>query len=1122
MKRTTKYQLGYFEEGDTTSSSIEMQRWETLDAQLYAMFSMLGNGVIDGWGILPSSGLSIIVAPGSGHVNFVSVESEENVTVDGLAPSARNYIYASLTPTSYWDNSVFFVTRIYLDYENLLYLGYVDTNATTITAVNTDNRAYLGFINLITTLISEHHHIGGTGNPPPVNLASEVQGVINQNNLPDLDASIIQTGTLDADRLPLINHITGLINQGTLTHAQLDSFVEALNIQNATLMGETSTIDLLQLIMALKHVYPDIDRYLVNEIAYIPGISPDDYVDWVNTTAVVDTRPYSAGGTHTITGLPAPAKKAYTYTWDSEAEFESGTYSDVTIDGDRVSLATQETKLTIDEFSDLSQWSVITTDLSSTSISLSQDASTFVVPPNSAKLTVGDQTVEIALIIKKEFDARDWSQYGRIVFYLKTESVQHGDIFFYLNDAIAGTQQSHIKILDRNEPTVNIDTLQNGWQEITVDISSYTRTNINTIGFYISSQDGWDTSKGFDLNIDNVYLTTGVLYKENGYIREIFGNGLLYDFWRVRWNAVIPTDTPSAGLVFKVRTRVGNTLADINQAIWSAYTTVSGSDISLPAPGLYKYIQIEAYFGASTDYTRSAFLSKLFLDFYVSDVDGSFNYDSKDDWDSGSLYNIDTSTVVDSMLISHTDEINDIFYGTNGKVIQLDDNLAQLYEITGSMLPRSTYQILNDIPPSLGLITGVSRGNDGNIWLCDTDNDRVMEVDKSGSLVRGFFGSYLVENTAADVTTTTTTTTSANAASIALTSTLNLSNASILQTLYNFDKGFLYIIFSRDLLDTELASITDQQLRIGSNIFYLDAFTTAKVMNGFDNVLKVTIVGANFTALNHMLYSGAPSIVISSPYEQQQTTPFQTVKFLIYNFTLGTGAGQNGIRVTLDSGIPQTIYDTEITYSNLTTGKHTVVAQLINADGSLNTNIEAIATGSFVVYQGTYALPYVSITSPKPNQIYSSYPVQIDFDVRNFPILSTGQHVRYIVDSGAPVDYYSETPILINTLSHGRHTICIYLVDKWGTDLGYLYGSATVEFIVGTNSNATVKYYCNISGDITNVYTDVSNFIFTDVYSPFDIQYIMPGTDISNPSDKESILIGKLTNDYIFSKQVTS
>lgn len=1159
MKRTTKYQLGYFEEGDVTSAVIEMQRWETLDAQIYAMFSILGNGILSGWDILPSSGLSVVITLGSGHVNFVAVESTSNVTVGDLTPSARNYLYAALTPSSYWDKSVNFVTRLYQDYDNLLYLGYANTSSTAVTDVNIDGRSYLGFINLIKSLIKSHRHIGGEDNPPPVNLSSEVQGIINQKNLPDMDASVIKTGVLDQDRIPLIDHITHLINQGTLTHAQLDSFVESLSIQNASLMGETSTIDLLQLILALKHVYPDIDRYLVNEIAYIPGISPDTYVDWENTTAVVDTRTYAEGGQHTITGLPAPAKKAYTYTWDNETEFKTGTNQDVIIDGNLVTLDTQENKLIIDEFNDLSQWQVITTDLSSTSIGLTSDPSTYVVPPNSAKLNIGGQIVEISLVIKKEFDAQDWSQYGRLIFYLNTTNVEHGDVYFEIKDAYAGTQNSAVKVLDRNEPTVNIDTLQNGWQEITVDISSYTRSNINTISFYISSQKGWDTSKGFDLNIDNIYLSTGTIYKPSGYIRVIFGGDFLYDFWRLRWDAQIPTDTQSAGLVFKGRTRVGNSLADLSQSAWSAYTSVSGSEIALPAPELYKYIEIEMYFGASTDYTRTAYLRRIYLDFYASDVDGSFTYDTKDAWDSGDNFNIDTSTSLNSMMISKTEEINDIFYGTNTQAVQLDDNLTQLYLITGSMLPRSTPQVIENTSPALGLITGVSRGNNGNLWMTDVDNDRVLELDKSGALIRAFYGSFLetpydpygiedagpgsnidISSSNASATTTTTSTT-----------TLSLGESlDILQAIYNSDTGILYIVFDADLeniysLSSKL-NMDNLYLKIGSQKFYLNdstvellgvdrtkyddwyalsssTATDATLIQQFtfrSHVLKITLLGADKTLLNYMVDQKAPSIIISSPYEQQLVSSSVTINFLVYNFTLGTKSGENGICVTLDNGTPQTIYDTKIIFNNLSSGKHTIKAQLINGDASLNTNIEAIAQGSFIVNIGTYTLPYICITTPKPNQIYSASPVVVDFNVENFSILATGQHLRYVVDTNAPVDYYSEDPITLTGLSAGAHTIRLYLVDKMDTDLGYTYGTVTGTFIVGTNSNALTKLYAdeeaiyNSSLSITNntirIPVDVGNVYFQNIYSPIDVQVIPAETGSINPSGLPTVLIAKL------------
>lgn len=1166
MQRTEKYQLGYFEQGDRTSSVIEMQRWETLDAQLYSLFSVLGNGILEGWELLASSGLSVIITEGKGHVDFVSVVSEENETIANLLPSTRNYIYALLTQTSYWDQSVTFQAFATDNTNGLgLYLGYVDTNATTITDVNQDGRQQLGFISLIQELISEHRHIGGTGNPPPVNLSSEVQGIINQKNLPDLDASIIQTGTIDEDRLPAIDHITKLINQGTLTHAQLDAFVEALNIENPTLMGETSTIDLLQLILALKHVYPDIDEYLVNELAYIPGISPDEYVDWDNTTATVDVSPWSEGGQHTITGSSSPGRHAYTKTWDTESEFESGTSDNLLIDGSNVCLDTQEIVQLSDEFNDITNWDITTTDLSSVQSTLVSDTTDYVTPPASGKLTIGDKQVEVALIIQNYFDAQDWSEYNYIVFYIKTENVDHGDVFFFLSDTYAGVQDSYIKVLNRNTPTINIDTLQNGWQEVRIDISGYTRTNINTVGFYISTQDGWDTSKGFDFNLDDFSLSGGNKFKTDGYLRVVYGNDFLYEWWRVRWDALIPSDSQSTGLELKYRTRVGNTELDLQQAIWSAYSSTSGSDILLPTTDLYRYIEIEMYFKASDDFTRSACLKKLYLDFYASDVDNSFNYDSQDDWESGDTFNIDLLSVPDSMTIAKTEEVNDIFYGTQSNAVQLDDDLSELYRISGTTLPKSTYQAINDIQPSFGLLTGISRGNNGNIWVSDIDNDRIVEVDKSGSLVKAFYGSFLTppvdsygiedfgpgrnvyDGGTSDVTTTTTST-----ATLALGSTLD-----VLQSIYNSEEGVLYIVFDANLeniYDSSTSLNMDRiYIKIGTQRFYLNDSTVellgvdrfrysdwiefknsssdySNFINQFNfnsHVLKVALQGADVVLLNSMVNQAAPSIVIDSPYEQQDITDSSiTAKFLIYNFELGSGVGENAIQVTLDGTNVQNIYSTSIIYTGLSQGVHTIKAQLLNADGSLNTNVEAIAEGTFVVVSSGFSSPFISINSPRPNQIFSSSPVVVDFTVDNFAIVPTDQHIRYVVDSDAPVDVYSTDDIILEDLDAGEHSIRIYMVDKNGVDLGYTYGSVTVNFNVGLNSNAVPILYVD-SGAISDVnynsdpsnarttgyirkYIDVANVYFANIYSPIDVQIIPAETGQLNPSGLPTVLVSKL------------
>jgi len=290
MKRTSKYQMTYFEEGDLTVPTVETQRWETIDAQLYAAFSVLGNGIIEGWDLTAGENLSVVVSSGRGHVNFVAVESNLSNIITCLVPNTRNYIYAGLTNSSYWLQSVVFYSFVSeLDNGKLVYLGYADTNATNVTNVNTNVKDDIGYISTIRELISQHEHIGGTLNPSQIDLASNVEGQLNSNNLPDLNASKINEGVLDIDRIPNLDHITKLINNGILTHAQLDAFVESLSVQNASLMGDIASSNLLKSTITLKRSHSGIDDDFLNEITLIPGISPNSYIDTVNSTASWDT-----------------------------------------------------------------------------------------------------------------------------------------------------------------------------------------------------------------------------------------------------------------------------------------------------------------------------------------------------------------------------------------------------------------------------------------------------------------------------------------------------------------------------------------------------------------------------------------------------------------------------------------------------------------------------------------------------------------------------------------------------------------------------------------------------------------------------------------------------------------
>ena len=82
-----------------------------------------------------------------------------------------------------------------------------------------------------------------------------------------------------------------------------------------------------------------------------------------------------------------------------------------------------------------------------------------------------DQTTNLAFTMSKTFAAEDWTNYNTVVFYLNTQSLEHGDLYFYISDSTYGIQDSFSLVLERNAPTINRDTKLNGWREIHVDVA---------------------------------------------------------------------------------------------------------------------------------------------------------------------------------------------------------------------------------------------------------------------------------------------------------------------------------------------------------------------------------------------------------------------------------------------------------------------------------------------------------------------------------------------------------------------------------------------------------------------------------------------------------------------------
>ena len=146
---------------------------------------------------------------------------------------------------------------------------------------------------------------------------------------------------------------------------------------------------------------------------------------------------------------------------------------------------------------------------------------------------------------------------------------------------------------------------------------------------------------------------------------------------------------------------------------------------------------------ASSDKKSSPTLLRLYLDRKVSSDSSSFSYNDQDSWESGTGFNIDSISSPGNIKIASMGDTNNIFFGSDGIVEQSDSSLSTIFSNSGTSLPKSTRQILVGETSGFGQISAVKRGENDTIWVADTDNDRVLQIDKSGNIVFGLWGSFL-------------------------------------------------------------------------------------------------------------------------------------------------------------------------------------------------------------------------------------------------------------------------------------------------------------------------------------------------------------------------------------------
>lgn len=1128
-KQTDKYRLGYFVAGELTDQETEARRWNTVDNLLRGLYQMVGDGVASGWNLAAGDGLAVDISIGRGVIANVAVESSAVFTLTSLIPSTTNLIYAILTTSSYWDGGVTFQATVEPYTGDGVLLGEVVTDETNVVSVNNDVRTEIGIINGILEAVSNHRHNGADGNPSQVDLSSEVRGTLSQSNIPDLDASKITGGTLPLNVIPKIDHLNGLDNVGALTHSELDSFADQLSHANRTLMGENALINFLQLLLSLKPSDPDIDRDMVNELTFIPGYSPDGFIDTENTTATVDKV------LHKITVAPTGAMDSFSKSWQGDRLNQATTWQTTT--NGAIRLQPTERQTWIEDFEDVSDWEVRIQDLSSeNSLALTPTGN------NSAILAMNKGVQgNIALFMEKTFAAQDWTDFRRIVFNLKTSDLDHGDVYFYLNNA--SSQSQKILVLPAGAPTINQDTLVNGWQEVSVDLTNLDRDEVESIGFTTSTEDDWNPSREFSMEVGEMYLTTGNCFLPAGTATFVTGTEGFPVVWSaIRWAASIPSDAS-----LRLRWRQASTTAGLAGATWSAYSNTG--EILTGNTDPYALLQIEARFGSSSDYLFSPELMSLDVTWEALSSEDSFVVESQEQWESGSGSNLDTTSTPGSIKISGINEVSGFTYAANGQIIKADDSLATTIALAGSALPRSTNQVVNQQSAGFGQISSLDFGADNSLWLADTDNDRVVQIAADGSLLCGFYGSHLTEpqdpygdeeqgpgsNTDEDTITEPTASTTAPLP---------------LHAFYNQNTGMLSVIFDANLEKIHDDATTFDPSRIhlalGTQRFYFDAESECNLW-GIDgtkldrwkntgnvflqqfkqnsHILQITLSQADRAALESIANFAVVGLTCAGPTVNQIYPEGDVeVSLIASNVTIGS----ENVTVKTNLKRPNGLWDGWVsrttgsfTIPSLTSGRYQLDARLVDATGAEYANAEAKLVIDFGVTSAVQAA--ICVTSPTANQRLVGDSVSIAFTTPNFSVLPTGPHLRYRVDDGPYLPWRSTHPLDIEDLETGEHQVDLYLAtDDAGTPSASPDASTFLTFHLGSNGLANLKV-CLAEGVLrgasraetsvvktASVPVDVGNIYLANIYAPIEVQYLPAEILPLNPNGAATVVIGKL------------
>jgi len=765
---TQHYGIGFFDFGNPLgtdfSGQVEIDRFVFIDKQIYGLMSIFGNGVISGWTVSAEEAFTLSINEGSGNINFTAARTDFPSSVTNVPPNAIQYVYAKIAERTRFTEDLDFIlspTPNLVD-PNFLLLAEVETGALSIERVDNSVRQQIRFIELIRAAVRLHKHRGGSLHPSKIDLASEVRGQLPSFRIADFDAEKVTTGTFDLARMPLLDH-QDLQNVGLLTHPQLDTFVKTLESSNKEIFGEIGTANLLQLILAMKFIHDDpdsafylddrwLDQYFINEFAVIPGITPNSFIDFDNTTAEVNL------SQHYIRGVAPTTGTSFYVNWDTALAWQSAYFSEnLVVSGNSITLAfNEDDESNIVSVEGFESATANNQDLSGGDLNLF-DKQTVIRSDNAAILSKNSEVTKTEGFYSGEFtaqqsfrlqyvkeysSAQDWSTYDSFIFYVKSLDFVHGPVKLYFEDS-SGEKSIDYNVLetstlDNPVTTANpSDPSANDFEQRVIDLANMPfRGDIKKFVIYTD-----DLENQFAFYIDDIHIQRRILLPDDGTLKLRYASGSKVIFSTIEWNS-----TELAGTEITVRARSADGTSLLNRASYTPLLT-NGDLVNLEGTDL----EIEIQFFPDADRINAPILNWLrVLILSEAELDG-VQINTADEWARGEGKNIevvsdhlelDTPIYVDSYYFALSNLINQVHENTSGATAFTEPDDVALFGTTSPVAPNTVFAAVEDNQSAVSARffepRSIRRQDGRTFVIADTYNDRILEYEEDGTLLAGF------------------------------------------------------------------------------------------------------------------------------------------------------------------------------------------------------------------------------------------------------------------------------------------------------------------------------------------------------------------------------------------------